>query len=309
MTGFVVALVLAAQTPQLRLQQLWSLELPDSFVLAGATLGPTGEAALWAYNQPYVLLVGPPRSSGGAIRVLSADALRRPVCAGFAGPDDQIVTIDGPTGAIAQFSPDGALAGIAGPIINGRVERCAIGRRARLLGVRDVPDTSAVRYWVETHPASGTPAVVRLDDQGRGFDRAWVGVSDEWVLLAAMAAPYTALVLDLQRQQVVQRLVVPDSLLTGALATAGVSDTSPRRDWAGMPLVPLDAGFLRTLADLTSDRRLLLLYDGSEHLVRVRSLDVPIGLHASLPSARLLLAVRRTNHAEVVVYERTWLQR
>lgn len=79
------------------------------------------------------------------------------------------------------------------------------------------------------------------------------------------------------------------------------------RGWVGLSTVKLDQGFLQTLADPRSDRRVFVLYDNNGHVVRATSVDVAMAAVASEPRARLLLFLRRTDRLELVVYRWHWV--
>src|SRR5690606_18416796 len=77
--------------------------------------------------------------------------------------------------------------------------------------------------------------------------------------------------------------------------------------WHGLPILPLDTGYLRVFADLRSDHRRLqwLNTDGVHHLLM--ELDDPIGFLDSDPVRRRLLALRAGNPTSITVYEWRWL--
>ena len=77
--------------------------------------------------------------------------------------------------------------------------------------------------------------------------------------------------------------------------------------WYGLPILPLDTGYLRVFADLRSDHRRLqwLNTDGVHHLLM--ELDDPIGFLDSDPVRRRLLALRAGNPTSITVYEWRWL--
>jgi hypothetical protein len=99
------------------------------------------------------------------------------------------------------------------------------------------------------------------------------------------------------------------SKLSGPLAggspeiSEGPSDL---REWIGLPVVALDRGFAQTLSDPRSDHRLLVLYDQAGRAIRHSQIEVPLGLLASSPEGRLLVALRRTDRLELVTYGWRW---
>ena len=72
--------------------------------------------------------------------------------------------------------------------------------------------------------------------------------------------------------------------------------------WVALPALEVEDGFLQMLADLTSDHRVLVLYDRNGELVNAVPIEAPIGLAASNVESRTLMAVRRLNRMELVCY-------
>lgn len=95
----------------------------------------------------------------------------------------------------------------------------------------------------------------------------------------------------------------PHAALDSMAADAGQVDLA---SWASLPVVPLGDGYLQTLADLATDRRLIVHYDSNGTVVSSIPVDVPIGLllHADDPSR--VLGARRTDVLEVVEYTYHW---
>jgi len=88
--------------------------------------------------------------------------------------------------------------------------------------------------------------------------------------------------------------------------TSGRSLDTTFVEWVGLPVVPLDRGFLQTLADPRSDRRILVLFGKHGQVLRQTGFGVPFGILAALPERRLLLALRRTDLTEIVTYRWDW---
>jgi hypothetical protein len=97
--------------------------------------------------------------------------------------------------------------------------------------------------------------------------------------------------------------IQPTSLLLGN--ALGVRSTDLEA-WVALPALPLDKGLIQTLSDLRSDLRLLVVYDTDGSVLRHRQIDVPLGLVASAPARQELLAVRRVNEVEAVLYRWCW---
>jgi hypothetical protein len=76
--------------------------------------------------------------------------------------------------------------------------------------------------------------------------------------------------------------------------------------WVGLPVLQIDDGFVQTLADPRSDHRLLVRYDRKGHIMSRTELNVAFGIMAVSPEQRLLLALRRSDRKEIVVYRWEW---
>jgi hypothetical protein len=82
-----------------------------------------------------------------------------------------------------------------------------------------------------------------------------------------------------------------------------ILDTLPGFDdgnWVGLRIVAVPDGYLRTFADLESDRRLIVYYTPAGRAARTTSLSVPWAIVDGRQS--LIAAVRRLNELEVVLY-------
>ena len=76
--------------------------------------------------------------------------------------------------------------------------------------------------------------------------------------------------------------------------------------WVGLGVFALDSGFVQILADLASDRRHLLVYDPSGSFKRRTEIDVPFGILDTLLDGQELLALRRTDRLEILIYRWSW---
>ncbi len=61
--------------------------------------------------------------------------------------------------------------------------------------------------------------------------------------------------------------------------------------------------YLQTLTDLSSDQRVLLVFDDRGVLRRIRALELPLGFAASFSAEANLVGIRQLEPAELVVYE------
>lgn len=75
-----------------------------------------------------------------------------------------------------------------------------------------------------------------------------------------------------------------------------------RSMWASQVALPLGSGFLQGIADLGSDRRLLVRYDSAGETLRVTTFDVPLGFFATDVINRRAAAIRTDRTSALVVY-------
>ena len=97
------------------------------------------------------------------------------------------------------------------------------------------------------------------------------------------------------------------SHVSGALSARPQEDDDRLRPWMALPVVALDKGFVQTLVQPVSDRRLLLLYDDFARFVRASHPPVSFGVLAASDRASLLVASRRREMQELVLYRWKWL--
>jgi hypothetical protein len=86
--------------------------------------------------------------------------------------------------------------------------------------------------------------------------------------------------------------------------SAGLQDSLA--GWIGLGVLPLDTGYVLTVADPRSDERRIVLFDLEGRPVRTTSVRASWGAVAAIPKEHQLLAVRRTNVLELVVYKWRW---
>jgi hypothetical protein len=77
--------------------------------------------------------------------------------------------------------------------------------------------------------------------------------------------------------------------------------------WVSLSTHALDSGYVQHFADLNGDERILMLYALDGRAIRSLRVDAPFGLLANDPVRRELLAYRRINRPELVVYRWRWV--
>lgn len=162
--------------------------------------------------------------------------------------------------------------------------------------------TGQARVW----RWDGGPAWTELRDWAAGvFPQ---GVAESWItgagvglLVAEARYPFKAYQLDPKGSVAIEFESFARSRF---LQTGGEWDSTR---WVGLRLLPLEPGYVWTLADLNSDKRVLVVYDHRGKVARQSLIDAPMGLIATCPTRHKLLAGRYTNRSEVVVYQWDWI--
>jgi hypothetical protein len=124
----------------------------------------------------------------------------------------------------------------------------------------------------------------------------------ERVWLTEMRSPFA--VYDLTDGDETRAAMQPDSqALDSLLSMTGAEGSS---NWVSLPVVVLEGGFLQTLADLSRDRRVFVVYGPGGEVLSANSLDVPLSLLVSANSLPRIYGARRTNILEIVEYSYRW---
>ncbi len=137
---------------------------------------------------------------------------------------------------------------------------------------------------------------------GRKDGYAMIAGAEE-IVLTQTARPHAVRVFDKALR--LRRSFQPGADVLPRTQGKAAADSSPAL-WTSLAAIPLDRGYIQTIADLASDRRIVVLYDEVGNSVRATDLKVALGFTASVPPRRLLFASRRLNTVEIVRYEWCW---
>ncbi len=280
----------------LRLEQLAVQPLPPHFGIDGALPLADGGYALWSAESALLFMY--PDGLRGR-RVLPP--LLHPV--GLAADQDGYRFLDRATGIEYRLGADSVPERIgAVPLAPGEELDAARWRDgAWTIGLRD---TRARRFLVRRVGEAGiiTLFASASADSVPLIPRYHLSETGSALLLARLTAPFEVLRLELATGRV-DTLAVP---FRDAALRAALPDTVTQ--WRALPAVALDCGWLLTLSDLQSDRRLLLRYDAAGGLAKVTPLDAPFGVMAGRPAEGMLLAARRAGELELVWYQWHWVR-
>jgi hypothetical protein len=279
---------------RLALESQRIITLPDSFrVTAGAILG----------NASFVL-IGPGRGdlllcdSSGAHRVVSGPAtVPQSVWATDSAGD--FAVIDSTAGQLKTYTHTGQFQAAIPFATSPRILAIAhVGRYILVTRAGGQPKS----LQIEEYPALGeAPRQVRHlhIPTAIAADSYWVTVAGRRVLFARLDRPYTAYSVDVVSSKVDTIFASPRE--------AGFPLKADTLRWIGLRALVLDAGFIRTFADLDSDDRILTVANAHGKITRTTKLNAPIAFIASDPELQLLLAIRSLNGSDAILYNWHWL--
>lgn len=274
-----------------------SLMLPASLGISGVDAARDGRLTLWSSGGELFLVdasrrlqiiqlpdtvqpVGVTPASGGGFRLIDTRAGRELLADAAGGVRATSRDLREPSDVIERALPwqDGWLLGIT-------------NLESRRFVVRLVrPEGSVTLFRSEAADSVSRIPRYNLTATTRG------------VLLSLGSAPFTVLRLDPATGRI-------DSL-PAPLAAAGVPSIS--RDslflWRSVSVVPLDCAMLLTLAELTSDRRVMVRYGMDDRIDRVTQVQAPVGLMTRIPGTQTVLGARRAGELELVWYDWRWVR-
>jgi hypothetical protein len=278
-----------AEPPPLELREEYSRQLPDSFQFVGATFSSDGSLVLWSSNRNYLLLV-----DEGRIQALGAAFLGKPVAAVFSAEGSEIEVVDAVRSTIVVLSRQGMRLRERRFYTSLRVSTATRIRDLWLLGGRGLNGRFALdeagAYTSSASPGRSGSAFALHDDLPVHLSQA-----GGEVLLTNVNRPFAV--------QRFDSLGAPRASLSpkGIDTSRTIRELTSNGRWVSLPALAASDGYLQTLSDLTSDRRILILYDSSGAARRYTVLDIPVGFVASHARRNLLAGARRTHGLELVV--------
>lgn len=298
-TGATVVRPLTAQScgpDALRLEQLAVQPLPPHFGIDGALPLPDGGYALWSAESALLFMY-----PDGLRERRALPAILHPV--GLTADPAGYRFLDRATAVEYRLGADSIPERI-GAVPLARGEELDAARwldGAWIVGLRD---TRSRRFLVRRvdGPAVTTLFSSAAADSVGLIPRYHLSEAGTALLLTRLTVPFEVVRLD-PTTGTVDTIAVP---FRAVELRAALPDTVVH--WRALPAVSLDCGWLLTLSDLRSDRRLLLRYDDRGGLARVTPLDAPFGVMAGRPTEGTLLAARRAGGLELVWYQWRWVR-
>lgn len=259
--------------------ELRAFPIPKGLDLAGVVGSTDGRIAAWTDEDVFVV------TDDGRLDRL-AGIFRRPLAVGAVGPGWEVVDVGQNT--IARFNLTHGEPVITPLLLPGRAYAAARMSCAWVFQLWD--------------PLAGKGSLVLAGESGnviKSWDIPWakkdgrslgqilqlVGAGDQ-VTATALGYPFaTALV-----------------HCSGTVEMFDPGPALPRSgNWIALGTVQIPGGYVTTYSDITSDRRVLRRWDSRRRFMKDISLDVPFAFAAPL-HAESVLAVRRTDRVEIVVY-------
>lgn len=297
--GLGVAASCAQTLPELELTEVYSYSIPESIRVAGVNVDAADRVIVWSDRGTLLMLIG--RGGGtvrrlGAVDELVSAAIRKVPATGSEHTPDVIELLTR-SGAVVRMDS-------AGRVVSTRMV-------SGLQGSTGAARLDEGWFAIITSSGESTSTLVYAPDSAtnvrpinlRGPTTGLVGTlplrlsSDGGSVIVTQARyPFSSVMLAPSDSNPILRF--------SSLPTAVLGDDPA--SYIAMPILPIGGGFVQTLADLGSDRRILILYSAVGTILRTTALDAPLALVAHRQAAGRLLALRRAGATEVVGYSWDW---
>ena len=278
----------------LEFSQIRVLPLPTEFRLAGAAISPAGSRVVAWSTDPPIFLLGDVNS--GSTRLLST----APPVAGatFVTPDSiELIT---PSGSIAIFDwPSATLTSSDAFGLRDSLQLTGARRAPRgwwLLDRTDEPSSSRLLF------ATADRAVLdpqQLLSVAAAPERLFLSTAGDDALLTLRTAPFTFWRISHDGEIVNTVQLDPTSRAT---MLPDYSTANKSRTWFALSTFLLRDTYLQLIADIQSDRRILVSYDGEGNLLSHHAVDAPFGVVDVARAVDIALVVRTFTSSELVFY-------
>ncbi|MEO7043576.1 MAG: hypothetical protein ABI035_15040 [Gemmatimonadaceae bacterium] len=272
----------------------------------GATIAVGGTLIYWSRSHPGLVI-----SRGTQTSRICVDQVGEPVGAAFVRADSAIEIVDARSRAIWQIFPHSDCRKVY-PIPAGVAEilTAARGDDGWFIGGVDTHGVSGLYYFDSLRRSTRRVLV----SSGRNGDpvslrRGYLRTVGSFALLSSLQWPFEWERVDATGQRSVGGRPAGDwsqRVVPGGAINQTVQDSM--RYWVGLAAMPLDSGFVQTIADPTSDHREIILYAKNGNVVRASSVSVPLGILATNPKSLTLIAARDVDKMEIVIYRWHWVR-
>jgi len=268
--------------PEFSLAERRRITLPDSFAVAGAAINDDHRIVAWSRVNRRVLLI----DRKGAILEIGERRFADPFAAGFVGNELQV--FDAQRKSVSRFDLDGKLISEAPMVLSVEVKGASANGKAWLFGVSDEMGEIRLIEVISGHAANGRPTLLSFEETTP--TRLSISTREDGWIVSELETPY--------RSYSVQG--------SSVLAWPRLKLTAVEDGWVGLATLAIDSGYLRTFADLRSDHRVLVLFDHNRRYVRELRLNAPMAFIGTNETTRTLVATRRLQRFELVLYEWRW---
>ncbi|MDP2858795.1 MAG: hypothetical protein Q8P50_12570 [Bacillota bacterium] len=279
-----------AQVALLQLAEVATWQPPEGFRLEGVSQSRTGELLVWSRRAAIVLSrhweqqreVRFPEN----LSVVSAALVR-------GGAQAEVEVLAQEPLALYRLAVDGSIRESTRLRVAGRLARATWSPEGWLLLLERSEEDPATFALVRCLGRDGGElrqiATLEADS--------YLANAPGLIVLSRISEPYTVHVLHEAGGR--QRMEPPVDVLDSLMAA---QERGTRDGWAALSTIPINDGFMQVISDLTSDLRILVLYDALGRFSRARTLDAPLAFLASDLEEETLIAVRRVNQLELVRY-------
>ena len=252
----------ASPPDSIRLHALYSWPLQSPSGVKGAVVSNDGRVVYWGNG---VALVSREQSR---VIELCPGRVSSAIAVAFVG-DSSIEILDAATAVARIFSLDYR------HVCHQRFEtvlesgtRPVAAARMRSGWVMSVTGEDTVSEVISLN-ANGSAgwSVRNVQSQGQDADHTYLGVSGETILVSSMLWPFRT------------TLVAGDGQVTATFDAQSAADTTSR-EWIALPPVGIVGGFMQTLANPRSDRRLIILMNQRGKVLRGTEINTALGTWA-----------------------------
>jgi hypothetical protein len=276
---------------QLVLREIDANELPTSMRVAGGAIRSNGRSVIWGADGRSLVETG-----NGSVSIRCPGFRGHFLAAGIltSGAVEVIDTLARSVLSVRQ----GVCIKRRDIKVPGRIVAAALLSDGWLVGTEDLQGRPGLWYVDEGENNLGSPASYeRVDSLDWHLEHLTSGPREAY--LTSIRWPYQWRVVRTGEGRVSRRRIA----VSGVVGRASAEFPT---NWSGLPVFPLDSGFVRVVADPRSDARILVLLDSLGAEIRRSRMDVAFGIVATNPSAKLLLATRRTDKYELVTFRWHW---
>lgn len=220
---------------------------------------------------------------------------------------DELVTITNDPPALNRFSGSGEVLNIDYIPVHGQVVDAMYTPALGWAALLSTPESTlmvALRA-----PATDHWTLLPVDPTATSSEQPMhVTLTPTEVLLTVVRSPHTVYsVRRIGGQVTTFHQSDPSSSAASRDTASGAIPTAP---WISLPTLSLDGGYLQTLSDTGSDRRIFVRYDQNGVEVDRRSIGVPLAFSAATTDGEkgLLWGGRQLNDLEIVRYKWRWTQ-